>query len=119
MRLLVNRARLRAAGAAAVVLAAIATFAAAMRAPHPIQRWLFWRYAGHWGAAGALALSCWLSGAAALRRLRVALPRGERVVVQLALGLYLFFLAMFLGGILHLYGRVFALAMPLGLAMVG
>jgi hypothetical protein len=114
-----NRARLRSGVATAVVLAAVATFVAAVHEHYPIQQWLFWRYAAHWGAASVLALSCWLSGAAALRRFGVVLPRGERVVLQLALGLYLFYVAMFLGGILNLYGQVFALAMPLGLAAVG
>jgi hypothetical protein len=117
--LVVNRARLGAAAAAVVVLVALVVFGAAVHAHYPVQLWLFWRYAAHWGVAAVLALSCWLAGAAAFRRFGVVVSPGERTILQLALGLYLFFLAMFLGGVLELYGQVFALAMPLGLTAVG
>ena len=114
-----TRRRIVTAATALVLAGALCVFATQLHGHYPVEQWLFWHYAGHWLLALWFGLTCWLSGAAVLRRFRVVLPRGERAVMQFALGLYLFFLAMFLGGLLHLYGPVFAVVMPLALSGLG
>jgi hypothetical protein len=103
----------------AALLAAVAVLFATVNRFYPVGRWLFWRYAFHAAVALVFGAACWLSGAAVRRRLGLVLPRGEREVISFALGLYLFFLVVFLGGLLHLLHPAFAVAVPIALIGVG
>lgn len=87
----------------------------------PIGDWLFLHYAGYWLASIFFAAACFSSGHAVLRRAlggRV-LPIHEHVAVSFAVGVYVFFLGMFLGGLLGLYGGVFFFALPTLLIAAG
>ncbi|MBN1608619.1 MAG: hypothetical protein JW940_18460 [Polyangiaceae bacterium] len=103
----------------AVVALGVAKFVSAVDTHYPVQQWLFWRYTAYWAVAAVFALACQLAGGAVVRRAGVALPRAEGAVLAFAAGLYVFFLAMFVGGLLHLYGEAFAVILPLALCAVG
>jgi hypothetical protein len=66
-----------------------------------------------------MALSWVLAGGAVLSRLRITMRLGERVVMSFAVGLYLYFAVMFAAGLLHLYGRAFAVFLPLAFSLAG
>jgi hypothetical protein len=90
--------------ALALALAAgIGVFAWVVHGHYPIQKWLFWRYAGY--ALGTLYL---LAGSTALglrltRLARIGPRLHERLFVAFMLGLFAFELAMFVLGLLGLY----------------
>jgi hypothetical protein len=110
---------LRRLGLVAVLLAAAGVFASVLNRHYPIQYWLFWRYAACWLITAVVSVACLSSGSAVLRALGVHLPTALRLYLSFATGLLLFFLALFVGGLLHLYGPVFAVALPLVLAASG
>jgi hypothetical protein len=86
---------------------------------YPVQDWLLWRYLRAWATVGIFTAACLLVGGSCIRQLGLVLPRAERVLLGFALGVYAFFLAMFIGGLLKWYGRDFAVALPLLLGGVG
>jgi hypothetical protein len=90
-------------------------------APHyPIGQWLFWIYAKCWLLCGLFATACLCAGHQALQRvLPTTFPFRERMVFSAAAGILVFFLAMFVGGILRLYGVVFAFGLPLLMIAAG
>lgn len=94
-------------------------FGAVVHRHYPIRTWLFWSYLEHSLLAGFMTLSWVLAGGALLSRLRIPLRLGERVVMSFAVGLYLYFAVMFVAGILHLYGRAFAVLLPFAFASAG
>lgn len=94
-------------------------FAAVVQHHYPIRHWLFWSYVGDGFLAACMTLAWVLAGGAALSRLRIPMRLGERVVMSFALGLYLYFAVMFVAGLLHLYGRAFAVVLPIALALGG
>lgn len=102
-----------------VLVLGAAKFLHVVHGHYPIQHWLFFRYLSHWFWVGFLALACWSSGSAVLGWLRILFPRAERTLMAFVVGFYLFFLCMFLGGVLHLLGRVFSIALPLSLILMG
>src|SRR5260221_5761765 len=74
----------------------------------PVDRWLFWPYAGFCLAGLVWALSCVSVGHAALRALpRLRLPFRERLAFDLATGVLLFALGVFVVGFLGLLGTWF------------
>ena len=115
--------RFRRAALGALLVAGFGFFLREVHQHYPIQRWLFWHYAGYWLGtfafiAAALSLGHFLVGmllgragsGALLERLALALPLGV-----LALGLLLF-----VGGALRLYGPIFFFALPaLSIALGG
>lgn len=98
----------------AAILLAIAYFASVIHAHYPIQRWLFWRYAGYWLCCILWSASCISAGHLALKRLLGrALPLVEHLATSFAVGAFVFFLGMCAGGFLQLYHPVFFIALPL------
>jgi hypothetical protein len=102
-----------------VLALSIAKFATTVHEHYPIQHWLFWRYARAWGLTLAVSVACFMSGGAALRALKIRLPRLERWYLAFAAGLLLFFLSMFVCGLFRLYGPVLSIALPVLLAASG
>jgi hypothetical protein len=111
---------LRRLGLTAALLAAIVIFAVSVDRHYPIREWLFWRYAAYWVATLVLLVSCLSVGHLMLHRLvRLRLRLDVHLLFALALGVFAFYLAMFAGGLLHLYGWAFALLLPAALLASG
>ena len=95
-------------------------FARKLEPHYPLRHWLFWSYARIWGWALLFAAACFSSGLLVLRSL---LPDGVllrlRGVYGMACGVLLFFLGVFVAGLLHLYGPTFAVAWPTVLLLAG
>ncbi len=83
--------------------------------PHyPAKEWLFFVYAKLWAYCLLFAGGCFAAGQLAMRALRVpALPLRERLVLTSALGVFTFFFATFVGGLLGILRGWFAVALPL------
>jgi hypothetical protein len=106
-------ARFRTLLLAAVLFLAAARFIRVVDVHYPIGQWLFWHYARAIALSAAWALTCVCAGHRALTLLRPATaPILEHFTLSFAVGVLLFFLAMFVGGIAGLYGPVFAIALP-------
>lgn len=104
----------------AAFLAGAALFVLAVHEHYPIGDWLFWHYAKAWAWCALFAVACLSSGNLALEVLvRRTLPLREHAVFALALGVLTFFYAMFLGGLLGLYGQLFSVLMPCALFASG
>jgi hypothetical protein len=110
----------RAVGLLLALLASAAILLWRLDHHDPVEGWLFLRLATCWAFALLLA-ACWLSSGFAV--LRWLLPQGvplrERLVLSVPVGVLVFFLGMFLGGLLHLYGAAFAVALPALLLVSG
>jgi hypothetical protein len=86
----------------------------------PGQQWLFWHYLLAWLLALVFAAACVSAGFATLRLvLRRPLPLAEQLAIAFAIGAFEFFLGMFAGGMLHLYGPLFFVALPLVMLLSG
>ena len=95
------------------VLAGLWGFAHFLQPDFPIERWIFWRYLWYWLVSLVWLASCFSLGHAVIKRvLRSPLPVLEQVAMNFAVGLLGFFLLMFVGGLAHLYGPVFFVALP-------
>ncbi len=106
--------RVRSAGVAVALAAALVLFGAVGHWHYPIQKWLFWRYAGYWLAVIVWAAVSFGLGHLALRRVyRVTLPLLEHVILAFALGVYGFELAMFGLGLCQGYRGPAFFALPL------
>lgn len=78
-----------------------------------IADWLVWRYLGYWAAVGLFSLACLAAGhAVTVRLLGKTWPWIEHLTLSFAVGVLLFFLAMFAAGILRWYGAWWAIALP-------
>lgn len=87
---------------------------------YAIKHWLFWMYAKIWGYCALFALASISSGHLAITALGgKRLPLLERSALSLAAGTLIFFLVMFVCGLLGIYNRVFAIVMPIVLAAPG
>jgi hypothetical protein len=100
-------------------VAGVVTLAAVGHRHYPIQLWLFWRYASYWLVSAIWALACLSFGTVAVRRLLEGLPRGERLVLGFATGVYLFALATFLAGLVGLLGAGYAVSVPVIFLVLG
>lgn len=90
--------------------------------PHyPIQHWLFWRYALAWSVSVTWAVSVIVMGHRLLKVVRrgAVLPIREHLVMSAAVGVLAFFLTLFLGGALQLYGPLWFVALPLAFLAAG
>jgi hypothetical protein len=112
--------RLRRAMVPAVIIIGISIFARVLHEHYPIDQWLFWRIALAWLLALVFGLACLACGHATLIRI---LPRPqpilEHLVTSFALGVYEFFLAMFIGGLFRLYRPTFFIALPVCMLAIG
>jgi hypothetical protein len=113
------RASLRLGALCVVILGGLGKFLLVVHEHYPIQHWLFFRYVSFWFWVGVLAFACWTAGGAVLGLLGILLPRAERALISFAVGLLVFFLGMFLGGLLGLYTKLFAFALPLAMIAFG
>lgn len=114
------RRALRVAAVALSLIAASYVLARQLHGHYAVQRWLFWRYAQYWLVALAFSAACSSGGFVVLRLIgppHMALR--ERLLSSMAVGVLVFYFGMFLGGLLGIYGRVFAIAWPVVLAASG
>jgi len=99
---------------------AIFVFLQQVNTHYPIKHWLFWTYAKIWGYCALFALAVASTGHLAVKALGgKRLPLAERWVVSLACGTLLYFGVMFLCGLFGIYGRVFAVVLPIALFLPG
>jgi hypothetical protein len=87
----------------------------------PVSKWFFFDLATIWIWNIYLSLACVIAGQ---RVVRALLPSRDRTVLETValsfpVGLVLFVMGMYLGGFLGLYGRVFAIALPLAMIVTG
>jgi hypothetical protein len=110
----------RAVGLVGALCAALYVFVRQLHPHYPIQAWLFWRYAGYWLACLLWSAACASFGHRVLMTLfGRPLPIREHWVTAFAIGVYGFFLGMFAGGVLGLYGRAFFYALPAAMLAAG
>jgi hypothetical protein len=103
-----------------VILGALYGFARLVEPNSPIEHWYFWRYFLYWVVTLIWMASCFSCGHAIVRRiLRSPLPVLEQVTVNFAVGVLAFFMLMFFGGILRMYGAAWFVALPLFMLAVG
>jgi len=105
-------------GAGVVLLAAAAGFGHFVDGFRPVREWLFWNYAQAWSLALVWALACASTGHLLVQRLlgrRV--PFLERLTLAFPMGVFAFFVAMFVLGLFGLFGPVLFALLPL--AMIG
>jgi hypothetical protein len=111
--------RARRLALALVIVDSVALFALYANDTYAIRDWLFWRYAKAWGWALYYAGGALVGGLALVQRLVPRAPLRERVLFGFTAGVYLFYCAMFLGGLAGLYGNLFAAALPGVLCLAG
>jgi hypothetical protein len=88
-------------------------FAVIVNKHYPLKDWLFFRYAKSWLLASYWLLGAMCGGHAVVRRLAPRWPLSEQLVLSCATGVYLYYVAMFVGGILGLYRfAAFAVLLP-------
>lgn len=110
---------LRSVLVALIVLGTVLGFGVWLHEFYPIQKWIFWKYASAAVCAIFWLLSCMATGLAIIQRLAPDLPIPERLVQSTAAGVFAFYLLQFLGGILGLFGPVWAIALPTAMLVLG
>ena len=97
-----------------LLLAGAALFARFVHGFYPIQKWLFWRYAGYWLLCAVWSAACLSAGHLTITRvLRRPLPILEHVATSFAVGAFEFFFLMTLAGFLKLYNAALFVGLPL------
>jgi hypothetical protein len=86
---------------------------------YPVKSWLVWRYLAYWVGAVFFAVSCQLGGLPIVARLGRDFRWSERVLLAQAIGTVLFFLGMFVLGMLGLFHRAVFYAWPIALIAFG
>ena len=87
---------------------------------YPIEHWLFWRYATYWIACAYWSLACLAAGHFTVRKLLGrTLPVLEHLATSFAVGLFEFFLGMFLFGAFKLYDAGLFVGLPTLMLAVG
>jgi hypothetical protein len=105
---------------AVLVTAGALIFATTIHQHHPIDGWIFFRYLRATLLATLFCGACVMAGhAVVVRAIRRVLPIGEHLTVAFAVGVFVFFLASFVCGLLGLYGRPFFLLGPGALIAFG
>jgi hypothetical protein len=88
---------------------------------YAIERWLFWKLAMLWGWVLLLSLACTCFGQLLIARvlkLRGLTPL-ESAVFSMATGILCFEIALYIGGALAWFTPTFAVALPLGMLVLG
>jgi hypothetical protein len=104
---------IRALALVGVIVGATYYFGSFVTKHYPIREWIFWRYARAWGMCiffSAASLS--LGNLCVTKIFRSALPLAEHVATSVGVGVFVFYVSMFVGGVLHLYGPTFFFALP-------
>lgn len=101
-------------------LAACIVYAAILNGSQPLRNWLVWDYVRLWAWNGFLSAACVSFGHLLIvRAVRASFPVLEMAVMSMAVGVVAFVFGMYLGGALHLYGPVFAVALPAIMLLAG
>jgi hypothetical protein len=112
--------RARRIGLIATLLLATGFLAAFVQQHYPIQRWLFWHYAGSWLIQLFCALACLSVGnALAAKLLGHRVPLVERMTLGFAAGVLTFGLAVFAVGVVGALSAITFFALPLLLIASG
>lgn len=105
--------RARTAGACVSLVAGVVVFACIANQHFPLREWLLFMYARYWLFAAFFAASSLAAGLALAERVvRRPWRVGEYATLAFALGVLVFSLGIFLGGLAKLYGGVFFFAWP-------
>lgn len=113
-------ARARAIGAPLLVAGSVVLFAAILHTHYPLQHWLFWRYAGYWLACAIWAAACTSGGHLLIKRvLGRSLPLREHLGTSFAAGVFVFYFAMSLAGLVKLFGAPLFFLLPLAMLAAG
>jgi hypothetical protein len=97
----------------AILCLGVGLFAWVANQHYPLREWLFVMYARYWLFAGLFALASLSTGLRVVKAILPEPPRlGEQLVLGFALGVLVFALGVFLGGLAGLFGRVFFFAWP-------
>ena len=111
--------RVRAPAIAALALCGIAVFVSVVQPLYPIEKWLFWRYANYWALCLLWSAACASTGHAIVRRLAPNLPVLESLFLGFVTGVLAFVHAMFIGGVLKLFGAAFFFLLPVAMVLAG
>lgn len=112
--------RWRPALLAVVLAAATVKFLVVVDGHYPIREWLFWLYAEYLLLCAGWALACVSTGhRVLLSTWGRPLPLVEHVTLAFASGVLVFFLLMFVGGLLGLLGPVFSVVLPVAMFAFG
>jgi hypothetical protein len=112
---------LRVSASCVALLAALVIFALVADQHFPLREWLLFTYLGYWLYAGFFMAACLAPGLVLANALvRKPWQVGEYLTLAFTLGVVVFTLGIFLGGLAKLYGTVFFFAWPgLLLALCG
>jgi len=111
--------RVRSVALLVVVFAAAALLAWFVNGRVPFENWLLWPYLGFAAAALGWLLSCLSVGHAALRAMRLRVPFRERLLFDVATGVLLFAVGLFVAGLFGLIRPPFFFVYPALLLAVG
>jgi hypothetical protein len=112
--------RVRAVALSVVCVAAMVVFLLVVNRHYAIHRWLIWRYFGYWGAILAWGTSCLGTGLTLLRALNGGrLPATDRHLLAFPLGVFAFFLALFVVGLLGGLGAISFFGLPVAFLVLG
>jgi hypothetical protein len=113
-----RRRNLRIAGSCVTLVAGVVAYACVANQHYPLREWLLFMYAAYWLFAGFFAAASFAVGLAVAQ---IIVPKpwrvGEYLTLAFTLGVLVFALGIFLGGLAHLFGIVFFFAWP-GLLLV-
>jgi len=105
---------------ALALLYAAYLFAKSVQPHYPIRDWLVWRYAGYWLACLAFTVACLSAGQRVLRLLgRSEESVRAELVSSFALGVIVFFLAVFIAGLSGLLIKPTFFVLPVLLTLAG
>ena len=103
-----------------LLVLAMGVLIASVQPHYPIQKWLFWHYALYWFLCFFWSLACLSGGHFILNYLLSSKTiNPERFLLNFATGFFVFFLGLFVAGLLHLYGPVLFFLLPLSLVALG
>lgn len=86
---------------------------------YAIKDWLIWRYCGYWLGSLFFALSCLVAGLPVVQFLGRDFRYAERLLLAYTTGVVVFFLGMFVLGLLGLYYPATFFLWPLALLAIG
>jgi hypothetical protein len=108
-----TRDRIRTVCVCAILCLALVVFAWTSNEHYPLREWLVFMLARYWLFTLLFSAACLSTGMRIIKLILPAPPRlGEQLTFGFALGVLVFTLGVFLGGLAGLFGRVFFFAWP-------
>ena len=105
--------RARAPAICLVLVLALGLFAWVANTHYPLRKWLVFMIAQYWLFATFFAAACLSTGLRIVKALLPEPPRlGEQLTLAFTLGVLVFVLGIFLGGLAGLFGTIFFFAWP-------